>query len=158
MTQFSVNLATALSGERSSSSKSSPSGADTTQRQPASGYYGLYRDEEPDFSIPWKLSLQFSYAENKVPGAQNRSASVRGGLDFNLTENWKFAMNGGYDITNKEIVVPNINISRDLHCWLMNFSWVPVGNYRSYQFEIRVKAPQLHDIKVTKQGSDRGIY
>ena len=157
MTQFSVNLSTSLSGERSSSSPS-PTGTDTARHQPASGYYGLYRDEEPDFSIPWKLSLQFSYAENKVPPIQGRSASVRGGLDFNLTENWKFSMNGGYDITNKEIVVPNINISRDLHCWLMNFTWVPVGNYRSYQFEIRIKAPQLHDVKVTKQGSDRGIY
>ena len=83
---------------------------------------------------------------------------MRGGLEFNLTENWKFSMNGGYDLTNKEIVVPNINISRDLHCWLMNFSWVPTGTYRSYQFEIRVKASQLRDIKVTKQGSDRGIY
>ncbi len=157
LTDFSINLSTSLSGERSSSSSRS-SQIDTTQRQPVSGYYGLYREEEPDFSIPWRLSLQFSYAENKVLPFKSRSSSVRGSLEFNLTENWKFSMNGGYDITNKEIVVPNINISRDLHCWLMNFSWVPVGTYRHYQLEIRVKAPQLHDIKVTKQGSDRGIY
>jgi lipopolysaccharide assembly outer membrane protein LptD (OstA) len=157
MTDFSINLSTSLSGEKSSSS-SQPANTDTTQHQPASGYYGLYREEEPDFSIPWRLSLQFSYVENKVPPNRSRSASVRGGLEFNLTENWKFSMNGGYDLTNKEIVVPNINISRDLHCWLMNFSWVPVGTYRSYQFEIRVKASQLRDVKVTKQGSDRGIY
>ncbi len=40
----------------------------------------------------------------------------------------------------------------------MNFEWVPTGTYRHYQFEIRVKAPQLQDIKITKSGSDRGIY
>lgn len=157
LTSFSINLSSSLSGERKSPSAAS-SQVDTTQDRPVSGYYGLYREEEPDFSIPWKLSLQFNYAENKVLPFQSRSASVRGGLEFNLTENWKFSMNGGYDILNKEIVVPNVNISRDLHCWLMNFSWVPLGNYRHYQLEIRVKAPQLHDIKVTKQGSDRGIY
>ncbi|HEV8538393.1 MAG TPA: LPS assembly protein LptD [Bacteroidota bacterium] len=157
LTNFSVNISTSLSGERKSSSTGAPR-IDSTERRPASGYYGLYQEEEPDFSIPWKLSLQFNYAETKVPPSQSRSASVRGGLEFNLTENWKFSMTGGYDILNKEIVVPNVNISRDLHCWLMNFSWVPVGTYRHYQLEIRVKASQLHDIKLTKQGSDRGIY
>jgi hypothetical protein len=63
-------------------------------------------------------------------------------------------LNGSYDVTNKEFAAPNITISRDLHCWIMNFSWVPTGNYRHYQFEIRIKAPQLQDIKLTKSGSD----
>ena len=40
----------------------------------------------------------------------------------------------------------------------MNFEWVPTGLGRHYQFEIRLKAPQLRDIKVTKQGSARGVY
>jgi hypothetical protein len=40
----------------------------------------------------------------------------------------------------------------------MNFYWVPNGPSRQYRLEIRVKAPQLQDIKVTKQGSERGIY
>ena len=79
-------------------------------------------------------------------------------MEFNLTENWKFSMSGGYDLMNKEVVVPNVNISRDLHCWLMNFTWVPTGAYRQYRLEIRVKAPQLQDVKVTKQGSAQGIY
>jgi lipopolysaccharide assembly outer membrane protein LptD (OstA) len=159
MTNFRISLSTTLSGERKKS-KSSSSDEDTTeqvQRQ-ASGYLGLFEEEEPDFSIPWRLSLNFDYSENKVPGQRSHQANVRGNLDFNLTENWKFGISGGYDITNKELVVPNINISRDLHCWIMNFSWVPIGAYRHYQFEIRIKAPQLQDIKVTKQGSERGIY
>jgi hypothetical protein len=32
----------------------------------------------------------------------------------------------------------------------MNFTWNPVGIYRGYRFEIRVKAPQLQDLKITK--------
>lgn len=159
MTNFRISLSTTLSGERKKS-KSSSSEEDTTEQvqRPTSGYQGLFEEEEPDFNIPWRLSLNFDYSENKVPGQRSHQANVRGNLDFNLTENWKFGVSGGYDITNKELVVPNITISRDLHCWIMNFSWVPIGAYRHYQFEIRIKAPQLQDIKVTKQGSERGIY
>ncbi len=158
LTAFSIDLSTTLAGEKSTS-RAHENEADTSAlRRPRNSYYGVYRDEEPDFSIPWRLSLTLNYSESKVPPFPARNSGIRGDLEFNLTENWKFSMSGGYDIVNKEVVVPNIAISRDLHCWLMNFSWVPLGLARSYQFEIRVKAPQMRDIKITKQGSERGYY
>jgi hypothetical protein len=33
----------------------------------------------------------------------------------------------------------------------MNFMWNPVGTYSGFRFEIRVKAEQLQDLKLTKQ-------
>jgi hypothetical protein len=157
MTNFRLSLSTSLSGERSS--RSGEEETDTTKVEEAkSGTFGLYEEQEPDFSIPWRLSLSLDYAENKELPFRNRSSSLRGNLEFNLTENWKFAVSGGYDMVNREIVVPNISISRDLHCWLMDFSWVPLGTNPYFRLEIRVKAPQLQDVKVTKQGSSRGIY
>lgn len=159
LTDFRVSLSTALSGERKKSDRQPPPEADTTlAKRPKSGYVGMYEETEPDFSIPWRLSLMFDYGENMVPPYRTRTSSVRGSLEFNLTENWKFSFNGGYDIANREVVVPDINITRDLHCWIMNFSWTPIGYYKHYRLEIRVKAPQLQDLKITKQGSDRGIY
>lgn len=159
MTNFSINLSTTLSGEKKSGSKEE-TGSDTSQQgKQRVGYYALGEmEEEPDFSIPWQLSVSWDFFENKVPPGRSRSSSLRGNLDFNLTDNWKFTVNGGYDIANKEFVMPQINISRDLHCWIMNFTWVPVGAYRFYQFELRLKASQLQDIKVTKTGSASGIY
>jgi lipopolysaccharide assembly outer membrane protein LptD (OstA) len=157
MTNFSISMSTSLSGEAKKSSDKNSS--DTlVQKQPVGGYYGLYQEEEPDFSIPWRLSLSWDFSENKVPPYRFRSSNVRGSLEFNLTEKWKFSVGGGYDIMNREVVVPDVHISRDLHCWTMDFTWVPFGNWRHYQLEIRVKASQLRDLKVTKQGSDRGIY
>jgi hypothetical protein len=79
-------------------------------------------------------------------------------LGFNLTEAWKFNASTGYDMLNRQVTAPQITIYRDLHCWEMNFSWVPVGQYRNFRVEIRLKAPQLQDLKLTKQGSVRGIY
>ena len=159
LTNFSVSLSTSLSGERKKSDSGREAPTDTTiANRPKSGYVGMYKEEEPDFSIPWRLQLMFDYGENLVPPYRSRSSAVRGSLEFNLTENWKFSFNGGYDIANRQVVVPDINITRDLHCWIMNFSWTPIGYYKHYRVEIRVKAPQLQDLKVTKQGSDRGIY
>ncbi len=112
---------------------------------------------EPDFSIPWSLSLSLAFSENKVQPNTGRSSTLRGGLEFSLTEKWKVTMSGGYDVLGRELVAPDVTISRDLHCWFMNFYWVPTGAYRQYRFEIRVKASQLSDLKVTKQGSDRGF-
>jgi len=62
-------------------------------------------------------------------------------------------VSGTYDFVNKDFSAPRIVISRDLHCWVMNFTWNPIGLYRGYQLEIRVKAPQLQDLKLEK--SDR---
>jgi hypothetical protein len=33
-----------------------------------------------------------------------------------------------------------------------------MGQWRNFRLEIRLKAPQLQDIKLTKQASARGIY
>jgi hypothetical protein len=157
LTRFGFSLSTSLSGQKNTQ-RSAASGADTTtQHNMKSGFIGLYETEEPDFSIPWNLSMSFDYAETKEPPVPTHALNMRGDLSFNLTENWKFSMNGSYDVTNKQFAAPNITISRDLHCWIMNFSWVPVGNYRHYQFEIRIKAPQLQDIKLTKSGSDSDL-
>jgi lipopolysaccharide assembly outer membrane protein LptD (OstA) len=157
MTNFSISLSTSLSGERKGSASSSTS--DTLRQHQVRGTYrNLLEEEEPDFSIPWSLSLSWDYSENKEPTRKSKSSNIRGNLEFNLTTNWKFYISGGYDIKNHEMVLPQINISRDLHCWIMNFTWVPLGPYRFYSFEIRLKAPQLQDIKVTKTGSASGIY
>jgi hypothetical protein len=83
---------------------------------------------------------------------------VSGNLSFNLTRNWKFTFATGYDIFQREFTTPYITIYRDLHCWEMNFNWVPTGIYRGFRFEIRIKASQLQDIKVTKQTNYRGVF
>ena len=78
--------------------------------------------------------------------------------DFHVTEHWKISASASYDVLNKENAAPSVSIYRDLHCWEMNFNWIPLGTYRSFQLEIKLKAPQLHDIKITKQRSSRSIY
>ncbi len=114
-------------------------------------YKGIFDREQVDFSIPWDLSLNYNYNLSKSsPFVSSISSTVNGSFNFNLTPKWKFSMSGSYDIRNKQFSAPQIIVTRDLHCWTMNFTWNPIGTYTGYRFEIRVKASQLQDLKVTK--------
>ena len=104
------------------------------------------------FRYPWDISLNYYYNLSRpVPSNENITSSISGSLNFNLTRKWKFSVTGSYDLQQKEFAAPQVRISRDLHCWTMNFTWNPIGTYRGYNFEIRVKAPQLQDLKITKR-------
>ena len=154
LTDFNFSISTSLSGEKlkSAEGKEPPPAGEYELQNGDNVYKGLYSEKEPDFTIPWDLNLTFNYSLRKpVPSQKFESLNMSGGINFNLTPNWKFSFTGSYDFQRHEFAAPQIRISRDLHCWLMNFTWNPIGTYRGYRFEIRVKAPQLQDLKITKQ-------
>ena len=72
------------------------------------------------------------------------SIQLRGRMQ--LSKNWDFSIgNIAYDIKNKSFVYPSLNFARDLHCWRMNFSWIPARGV--YGFFIGVKSNQLSFLK-----------
>ena len=104
-------------------------------------------------------SLNYNYSENRPsPGQIFRSSNLSGNLSFSLSDKWKFTFATSYDIVNKQLSAPYLTAYRDLESWEMNFSWYPMGYYKGFKLEIRIKAPQLHDIKVDKQANPRGAY
>lgn len=156
LTNFNFSISLTLAGEKSQM----PQSQETSRPMQESGfaqdnrniYQGLYYMSDPDFSIPWDLSLNFYYNESRpVPTNITKSSSISGSMNFNLTPAWKISVTGSYDLQRKEFAAPQIRISRDLHCWIMNFTWNPIGTFRGYMLEIRVKAPQLQDLKITKR-------
>ncbi|MEP0860052.1 MAG: LPS-assembly protein LptD [Ignavibacterium sp.] len=156
LTSFNFSVSLTLSGEKLKSSQTQP----TTRPMQESGfeqdnrniYQGLYYMNDPDFSIPWDISLNYYFNESRpTPNSISKSSSISGSMNFNLTPAWKFSVTGSYDLNRKEFAAPVIRISRDLDCWIMNFTWNPVGTFRGYMFELRVKAPQLQDLKITKR-------
>jgi lipopolysaccharide assembly outer membrane protein LptD (OstA) len=159
MTNFNVSLSTSISGDRLSSAGKKNKNQNFPEDEMIgqnfnNGYQGIYggREMDPDFEIPWSLSVNYNFSENRSnPNRIFKTSNVSGNLDFNLTPLWKFSVAGSYDLVRKEFSAPQIRISRDLHCWIMNFTWNPIGFVRGYYLEIRVKAPQLQDLKVTKR-------
>lgn len=112
-----------------------------------------------DFSMPWNVSLNYtlSYVSTYVAAQYNlkhdviQTLSVSGNV--NITPNWRVAISTGYDFVNKGMSYTSIDIYRDLHCWEMRFNWVPFGYYKSWNFQINVKAPALKDVKYEKKQS-----
>ena len=155
LTYFQFSISTSLSGEKLKSSKQEDTLSQSESelsRAENTIYKGIYEEgREADFSIPWNVSLTYNYSANRpTPLKLTEYSTISGGFNFNLTPNWKFSFSGSYDIKNKEFAAPQIKISRDLHDWVMNFTWNPIGIARGYYFEIKIKAPQLQDLKLTK--------
>jgi len=160
LTNFTISIGTRFSGEKKES-KAGPvrTEADSVADRMRGGYVGLYDQPAPDFSIPWNLDLTWNFSQSQPdPRSKYISSSIMGSLAFNLTESWKFTAFSSYDMRTRQFAAPQISVYRDLHCWEMNFVWVPLGVNKNYRLEIRLKAPQLQDIKVTRQTSFSGIY
>ncbi len=106
------------------------------------------------FRPNWNVGYNFNYNQSYSAQGIQHNITANATLSLSLTKNWSFTTAAGYDLTNKQITVPEIHVHRDLHCWEMDFSYYPPGSLLSgFNFVIRVKAPQLQDVKLTRQES-----
>ena len=117
------------------------------------GEYQMRYDYFEDFSIPWDLNVNFSSSFNKPIGAEEATKDQTLMFDGNvkLTEYWKIGFRSGYNFSTKSPGITSINFARDLHCWVFNFNWIPLGTYRQFNFELKVKAAKLKDLKIKRR-------
>ncbi|MCB0431104.1 MAG: LPS-assembly protein LptD [Flavobacteriales bacterium] len=104
-----------------------------------------------DFSIPWTLRMNYivNYTKQLPESTLQQTLAFNG--DLSLTPKWKASFYSGYDLTKGQFSYTTITINRDLHCWEMSFFYIPFGSRQSYNLSIRVKAPVLQDLKITKR-------
>lgn len=155
LTNLNFSLSTTLSGDKlKGEERRSGFGEEDESDYAAfdkSDYIGLFDEVPSDFSIPWSLNLNYNFNLSKFnPSESTIRSTIGANLSISLTQAWKLTFRGNYDFQQKEITAPQITIFRDLDCWEMNFTWNPIGTYRGFRFEIRMKAPELQDIKITK--------
>ncbi len=111
-----------------------------------------------DFSIPWNLSVNYSYNYSKQGLADARKTntlSFSGDLSF--TPNTKITFNSGWDFNFKQFTLTTVGIMRELHCWTFSLNWTPIsGNAMrsgAFMFTLQPKASLLRDLKVTRRRS-----
>ncbi|MEI8134708.1 MAG: putative LPS assembly protein LptD [bacterium] len=113
-------------------------------------------------SIPfrprWNANYGISYTQIYTGFGIQRNVSANLNFSVSPTKNWSFSTNASYDFVQKKIVVPSLTVHRDLDCWEINFSYRPNPPIKGFSFEIRLKAPELHDIKLTRQESTYGQF
>ncbi len=122
------------------------------QQQQNQAYNSLDPNLYVDFDIPWALRVNYSYNYRKTGFAESNISQV---LNFSgnvsITQKTKIGFNSGYDLENNEFTVTRLNLTRDLHCWALNFNWVPFGPRQEYFVEIRVLSSLLSDLKIDKK-------
>lgn len=89
---------------------------------------GDFRPEIKEFAYKWRHDLSFSG-------------------QFSPTKNWRFNFSANYNFDERRITNMSCNVTRDLHCWSMTASFIPIGAFKSYNFTIAVKSQLLHDLK-----------
>lgn len=106
-----------------------------------------------DFNVPWSLRVAYniSRSQNGLADPQVTSHGVQFSGTLGLTEKTQITFNSGYDVKNKDFTQTRIGVVRDLHCWSLNFNWVPFGRYQSFSLTIRPKSALLQDLKLEKR-------
>jgi hypothetical protein len=110
------------------------------------------------FRPKWNASYSVSYTESYSSLGSQKNLSANMNFTLSLTKNWSLTSSAAYDLVSRQIVVPNLRVHRDLDCWELNFDYRPTGIIRGFNFEIRLKAPELRDIKYTRQESTYGQF
>jgi len=113
----------------------------------------FYTGEYVDFSIPWNLSLRYNYNYTNTGMRKRVTQTFNFSGNVSLTEKWKIGFSSGYDFKSNKLTYTSVNIYRDLHCWEMRLSWIPIGYHQSYSFQINVKSAILKDLKYEKRKS-----
>jgi len=115
--------------------------------------YGIPPSGYVDFSVPWNISLNYSlnYSKPAFTSTINQTVNFSGGLS--LTPKWKITYSSGWDFKMNQLTYTSLGINRDLHCWEMSFTWIPLGPRQSYSFRINVKSGLLRDLKYDKRKS-----
>lgn len=104
-----------------------------------------------NFNSNWDLDFNYSinYSLNNYKSRYTHNLSAGG--SFNLTPKWKVGCRSGYDFEQKKISYTQIDISRSLHCWALNFSWIPDGIRKSFTFSLYANSSMLQSLKVNKR-------
>lgn len=112
------------------------------------------------WDCPWSLTFNYSinygygtfnYDKLEYNGKWTQNLSISGNI--RPTKGWNFSLSASYNFDLKKIAYMNCTITRDLHCFSMSASFVPVGPYKSYNFNIAVNSSMLKDLKYDKHSS-----
>ena len=112
------------------------------------------------WDCPWNLTVNYSltygygtfnYDKLEYNGKWTQNLSMNASI--RPTKNWSLTASASYNFDTHKIAYMNCTISRQMHCFEMSASFVPVGPYKSYNFHIAVKSSILQDVKYDKHSS-----
>lgn len=115
-------------------------------------------------AVQWNIAINYSvqyFVSNDIKDFNFQRMDYKGKLRHTLgingslqpTKNWNFTFNTDYNFDLKRFSYMNCTLTRNLHCWSMSASFMPIGMYKSYNFVIRANASLLQDLKYEQRSS-----
>ena len=112
-------------------------------------------------NIPWSLSFNYSYSHSRTYQFANEQLQTKHSHvqtlnmsgSIRLTKAMSFNVNTGFDLTKMKLTTSQISATYDLHCFAISVSWVPTGQWESWNFRIAAKASALSDLLQFKKAA-----
>ena len=169
LTNASMSLSYSLSGEGKINGNDgrgqSGSPADHYQRiyyHPITGEYipgGWLYYTNPN--VPWSININYSFSYRKAyqysngQVIQNKDFTQTVGLSGNVKLTPRLSMNvsTNFDLMALKMSTTQLTATYDLHCFNINVSWIPNGQWESWSFRIQANAAALADLLKYKKSS-----
>ena len=170
LTNTSVSLSYSLSGEgkingNDGSKQAGGNPADHYTRiyyHPVTGEYipgGWLYYTNPN--VPWSLNFNYSfsyrkgyqYSNGKVIDKNTFTQTLGLSGNVKLTPRLSMQMNTNFDLMAMKMSATQLSATYDLHCFNINVSWIPNGQWESWSFRIQANAAALADLLRFKKSS-----
>ena len=112
-------------------------------------------------NVPWSLSFSYNFSYRKGYQYSNgqvidkdtftQTMSLNGNIK--LTPRLSMQMSTNFDLMAMQMSATQLSATYDLHCFNINVSWVPSGQWESWSFRIQANAAALADLLRFKKSS-----
>ena len=111
--------------------------------------------------VPWSMNFNYSfsyrkayqYANNQIIEKKTYTQTVGLSGNVKLTSAFSMNMSTNFDLMALKMSATQISATYDLHCFNINVSWIPNGQWESWSFRIQAKAAALADLLRFKKSS-----
>jgi hypothetical protein len=105
-------------------------------------------------NVPWSVNFNYSfsyrptyqYANEQMTKVRNYTQTLGINGNIKLTPRLSMQMSTNFDLMALQMSATQISATYDLHCFNINFSWVPTGKWQSWSFRIQANAAALADL------------
>ena len=174
MTNASVSLSYSLSGEgKINGNDGSGQGGNGGAQNAASHYQRIYYHPitgeyipggwlyYTNPNVPWSVNFSYSFSYRKSNQFSNgkvidkhdftQTLGINGNVK--LTPRLSLNMSTNFDLMALKMSTTQLTATYDLHCFNINVSWIPNGQWESWSFRIQANAAALADLLRFKKSS-----
>jgi hypothetical protein len=112
-------------------------------------------------NVPWSVNFNYSYSYRKAYQFSNDQVITKNthtqtlGVSGNvkLTPRLSLNLTTNFDLMALKMSTTQLSATYDLHCFNINVSWIPTGQWESWSFRIQANAAALADLLRFKKSS-----